>query len=360
MSLQQQQRSRPLSPLSVADNAVWKPSTVHLKGVFGGSGSDSMYDPRMSNAILDLVGKPPKDVNVVYIGTATYDLHQFRYRQTRRFVEQGCNVQHLRVTDEVPVDFKLLDEADVVIVGGGNTLFALDRWRKLNLVPALRRAMERGCVMCGGSAGAICWFDGGHSNSMDPDTYKAYRMERFGGPVKDETVCDEIDAKSSDEIKDWKYIRITALGFFPGLVSPHHDKIQSNGVFRGDDFDKCLLQHPGEVGIGIDHWAAIVVDGDRYRVLTLDEKGGSVGSNGELVRDGSGKPGVWIKEVINGKVESRLCPREGRVVDLFLPATEIVEDIEMMNQCRRENPDDGPLPANFFKQNSIPDLMVES
>ena len=28
--------------------------------------------------------------------------------------------------------------------------------------------MERGCVLCGGSAGCICWFDGGHSDSLAP------------------------------------------------------------------------------------------------------------------------------------------------------------------------------------------------
>lgn len=32
--------------------------------------------------------------------------------------------------------------------------------------------MESGAVLTGGSAGAICWFDGGHSDSMDPATYK--------------------------------------------------------------------------------------------------------------------------------------------------------------------------------------------
>jgi dipeptidase E len=36
----------------------------------------------------------------------------------------------------------------------------------------LEKAMDSGVVMTGGSFGAICWFDAGHSDSMDPATYK--------------------------------------------------------------------------------------------------------------------------------------------------------------------------------------------
>ena len=57
-------------------------------------------------------------------------------------------------------------------MSGGNTLYACDRFRKVGLVPILRAAAHRGCVLAGGSAGAICWFDGGHSDSMDPAYYR--------------------------------------------------------------------------------------------------------------------------------------------------------------------------------------------
>jgi len=54
----------------------------------------------------------------------------------------------------------------VIVVAGGNTLFAVDRWRKCGIIPYLKEAMENGTAMSGGSAGAIVWFDGGHSDSM--------------------------------------------------------------------------------------------------------------------------------------------------------------------------------------------------
>jgi len=39
---------------------------------------------------------------------------------------------------------------------------------KLGIDNQIKEAVKRGVVISGGSAGAICWFDGGHSDSMDP------------------------------------------------------------------------------------------------------------------------------------------------------------------------------------------------
>lgn len=328
-----------------------------LKGLFGGSGSDLMNDPRPVQAILDMLPnhKALHEINVVYLGTATYDIELFQKCQTQRFIDLGCNVRALKVTDDVPADmYDVIESADVIVVGGGNTLFALDRWRRLNLVPSIRKALDRGCVMTGGSAGSICWFDGGHSNSADPDTYKDFRVQKFGNADFEQAV-DEIYATSNDGlVKEWQYIRIPALGFLPGLVSPHQDRVQSNGVLRSHDFDRVLLQTPGERGIAIDHWAALVIDGDRYRVLSLDDKEGTVKNGSEFVTDGSGKPGIWIKEVIDGKVQQWVAPTEGQLSELLRVPTRIVQDEEVLERCRMENPDNGPgLPRNFFSKQRL-------
>lgn len=350
---------------------------THLKGVFCGSGSDAMNDNRMVRAVLSLTDKAPEDTNVLYLGTATYDIQGFFVRQTERFVQAGCQVKALRVADVATEDanlsaeerlqhyHELIDNADVLVVGGGNTLFALDRWRKLGLVPALRRAADRGAVLTGGSAGAICWFDAGHSNAADPATFKSIRMKRFANrsaqeivdeiyaykPLEDEETDQETDededmSDSDDENKgsSWEYFRVSALGFLPGLVSPHLDRVQSNGVLRANDFDKCLLQHAGENGIGIDHFAALVVDGPNYRVVSLDDKEGT-NRNGQFVEDGSGQPAVWIKRVVNGSVQSQLCPPQGQLKDILAVATSVVEDKDATQKCRRANRDDGWVPT---------------
>ena len=100
------------------------------------------------------------------------------------------------------------------------------------MLAPLRRAMERGAVMCGGSAGAICWFDGGHSDSFDPDTF---RGPMLAGAV--DGGAEAAGGADGGEKKPWEYIRVSGLGWLPGLVCPHHDRTQSNGVPRAADFD---------------------------------------------------------------------------------------------------------------------------
>ena len=128
-----------------------------------------MNDPRPAKKIVELVDKPAQDINVVYLGTATYDIGVFKARQTERFAELGCNVQSLDIANDddgfsdAEIN-QIIDQADVIVVGGGNTLYAVDRWRSLGIDDALERAMMRGAVLSGGSCGAISWFDGGHSS----------------------------------------------------------------------------------------------------------------------------------------------------------------------------------------------------
>jgi dipeptidase E len=329
-----------------------------------------MADPRVADVILDMLdGNSPKVQNgrrpvVLYLGTATYDLPQFRTQQTRCFADRGCVVTSLDVASPTTTAALLatmdqtIRSADVIVVGGGNTLYAIDRWTVLGLVPSIRRAMENGTILTGGSAGAICWFDGGHSDSQDPDTYAKPMLERYnrnGDNDKDDDNDDAskvIDESSTlgETAKEWSYIRVPGLGFLPGLVCPHHDRVQSNGVLRANDFDRMLLRHPGEVGIGIDHWAALVVTGEDYKVLSLNGKTGSVVFTDpmepvraefgvdESTGTARGVPGVWIKEVVNGQVHSRVCPSKGKLKDILRAPTEIVEDTEAVHLCRLANP----------------------
>ena len=114
--------------MSTLRTAFTPPST--LKGVFAGAGSDGLNAPAVANTILRLTGKSTPDVHVVYIGTATYDLPGPRERQTQRFVDAGCTVTALDVTQNTPDAQHMQDvvgSADTIIVSGGNTLFAVDR-----------------------------------------------------------------------------------------------------------------------------------------------------------------------------------------------------------------------------------------
>lgn len=61
-----------------------------------------------------------------------------------------------------------LPEQDVVYVGGGNTRSMLAVWREWGLPQVLRTAYAGGTVLAGVSAGAICWFEWGASDSAAP------------------------------------------------------------------------------------------------------------------------------------------------------------------------------------------------
>jgi len=59
----------------------------------------------------------------------------------------------------------LIDQADIIYVAGGNTRAMLAIWREFGVTDCLRKAWVNGKILCGVSAGAICWFDYGHSDS---------------------------------------------------------------------------------------------------------------------------------------------------------------------------------------------------
>lgn len=54
---------------------------------------------------------------------------------------------------------------DAIVVGGGNTLNMIAIWKAQGIDIALKKAYEKGIVMAGGSAGSLCWFKGGSTDS---------------------------------------------------------------------------------------------------------------------------------------------------------------------------------------------------
>jgi aminopeptidase N len=59
----------------------------------------------------------------------------------------------------------LINKQDIIYVGGGNTKSMLAVWREWKLDKLLLKAYNRGAILCGVSAGAICWFDKGVTDS---------------------------------------------------------------------------------------------------------------------------------------------------------------------------------------------------
>jgi len=246
----------------------------------------------------------------------------------------GCQIDSLDVTVQAPsmdIMKNQFDKADIVLVSGGNTLFAVDRWVKTGVDKLIKEAADEGKLMCGGSAGGIVWFDGGHSDSMEPASYK-----NPPGPV--------LKDMSDNVMNNWAYIRAPGLGILPGLFCPHYDMVEGNGLLRSTVFTTMLQQHSGEYGIAVDNWAALRIEGDNYKIISREGKKGSVDNNGNYTSKSDGVPGSWKMTIgEKGDLERVLVEKEGLVSDLLKPARYISQDM-MLNVARNQNPDDGEEP----------------
>jgi peptidase E len=130
---------------------------------FGGGGfSMEPGNPLLDDYVLSLAGSDrPK---VCFLPTASGDADHYVVRFYRTFCASDCESSHVslfrRDAGVRDVDSHLMTR-DVIYVGGGSVLSLLGAWRAHGLDSVLRRAWEAGVVLCGGSAGSLCWFSSG-------------------------------------------------------------------------------------------------------------------------------------------------------------------------------------------------------
>ena len=60
---------------------------------------------------------------------------------------------------------EIIMSMDAIVVGGGNTLNMIAIWKAQGIDTVLRKAYDKGIIMSGGSAGSLCWFTGGSTDS---------------------------------------------------------------------------------------------------------------------------------------------------------------------------------------------------
>ena len=113
--------------------------------------------------ILDQSDK--KIPNICFIPTATGDDESYKVSFYSTFSKLNCNPTHLDFFKRTPDLETLIFSQDIIFVGGGNTKSMLAVWREWNLHEILKNAYNDGIIMCGVSAGAICWFEKGITDS---------------------------------------------------------------------------------------------------------------------------------------------------------------------------------------------------
>lgn len=110
-----------------------------------------------------------KNPHVLFIGTASRDASVNIEAITEEYGSLGCQVRGLcLITDsysEQEIN-SLLSWADIIYVGGGDTIFMMQTWKRFGLDEKLKEIFAQDlAVLSGISAGAICWFACGHSDS---------------------------------------------------------------------------------------------------------------------------------------------------------------------------------------------------
>ena len=190
----------------------------------GGGFSMEPDNPLLDDHVLSLAraGRGRDRPRVCFLPTASGDADGYVARFYAAFARRS-EASHLALFNRSVHDLEtFLLEQDVIYVGGGNTANMLAVWRLHGVDALLRRAWLGGTVLTGLSAGSLCWFEGGTTDS-------------FGGLAA---------------LRD-------GLGLLPGSHSPHYDgEPGRRPAYHGYVADGSL---PG--GYAADDGAALVFRG---------------------------------------------------------------------------------------------------
>jgi len=162
-------------------------SIKNIVAIGGGGFGRSLGDLYIEKYIVSLTKKErPK---ICFIPTASGDNDLYKLNFYRAFGKLNCLTTHLDFFSRTRDIEEIILSQDIIYVGGGNTKSMLAVWRDWNLDAVLQKAYNNGIIMSGVSAGAICWFEKGITDSY------SQRLEI-----------------------------INCLGFLKGIACPHFDE----------------------------------------------------------------------------------------------------------------------------------------
>jgi dipeptidase E len=148
---------------------------------------------------------------LLFVPTASADDPRFVVEAYERF-RLHADVSHLTFFPWPPEDLRARALGqDVIVVSGGNTANMLAIWRAHGFDRILREAWESGTVLCGGSAGAICWFEASVTDSFGPQL----EGMRDGLGFLAGSACPHYDG---EELRRPRYTELVRDGFPPGIA----------------------------------------------------------------------------------------------------------------------------------------------
>jgi dipeptidase E len=208
-------------------------------GSIGFGAAKSEVTP-LNREMIRLTGK--RRPRMIFLPTASLDDRAYTRAVESHFKKLGCLVETLPLWKNPPPFTQMKKQilgADLIYVGGGNTLKMIGLWKRLGLLALLHKAAKRGQVLAGTSAGAICWFAAGNSDS------RKYKNPKAG------------------------LIKVTGLGLVDAMACPHYDVEKD----RKPEL-KRMTRGFSKVAIALDNCAALEVVGERCRVIASTPKAG--------------------------------------------------------------------------------------
>lgn len=131
----------------------------------GGGWGMEPDNPLLDWYIYELSGKA--EPRICFVPTASGDSEQYINRFYRHFAPKPAHLSHLSLFEPSTSDLETLIFAqDIIYVGGGNTKNLIALWKEWQLDRILREAWHNGIILCGVSAGSICWFEEGVTDSI--------------------------------------------------------------------------------------------------------------------------------------------------------------------------------------------------
>ncbi len=158
--------------MSPADATLPEPVAPEQRTIFamgGGGFTMEPANPLLDDFVLSLSGA--REPRILFLPTASGDTTPHINAFKERFHGRTCVPEHLslfRLREAKRPLRDILSEQDILYVGGGSMRNLLAIWRAHELDALLIEAWERGTVLAGLSAGAMCWFQWGLTRSSGP------------------------------------------------------------------------------------------------------------------------------------------------------------------------------------------------
>ena len=199
----------------------------HIIAIGGGGFGRNVNHNKIEKYILEQSDK--KEPNILFIPTASAEDKSYIVSFYACFSKLRCVPSHLSFFQRTPRLDSLINNADIIYIGGGNTKSMLAVWREWKLDKLLLKAYNKGKVLCGVSAGAICWFEQGITDSWASNLNT-----------------------------------LDCLGFIDGMACPHYQEETD----RRPELHKLLKNGKALSGYAIDGGAAIhFINGYLHNVL---------------------------------------------------------------------------------------------